>query len=518
MEFVLILIAGIAIFAAASFFAVLSYGFFARRSLGEKTYAFGTQDAATELDRAVAPRLTAHKGQNGLAPISQNLDAFAVRALTARSAGRSLDLMYYYWKGDLTGRLLMREVINAADRGVRVRLLIDDINTRGLDRAYLALDTHPNIDVRLFNPSRARNGGLRRGIEMVLRFFSVTRRMHNKAWIADGRIAIVGGRNIGDEYFGAGEAANFRDIDMLMVGPVVKETEDVFDSYWNSEVAMPIRSLLKPRKGRLRRLKLHLSQMVKRERAKPYVDQLRKRVSALAMLDTALPLHWTADARIVSDPPEKAFAKGAKNWIMSTLMPVLVSADKSVAITSPYFVPGVDGSARLIALVANGVDVTVLTNSLEATDVAAVHGGYAPYRPTLLGGGVRLFELQKAGWDNDMSLFGSSSASLHTKAFIVDGNTGFVGSFNFDPRSVSLNTEMGVLFVEPALVARLQELFDEETSPHFSYEVTLDEDGRLRWTGEDDGVLKVWDDEPEASLRRRMLARVVSFLPIESQL
>lgn len=518
MEILLVLTAGAGFFAAASFLAVLSYGYFARRSLGAPSHALETELSATELDRAIAPMLERHDGQSGLALISGNLDAFAVRALSARAAGRSLDLMYYYWKGDLTGRLLMKEVLGAADRGVRVRLLIDDINMRGLDRAYRALDTHPNIAVRLFNPSRARHGGLRRGIEMVLRFFSVTRRMHNKAWIVDGRLAIVGGRNIGDAYFGAAETSNFRDIDMMMVGPVVQGASKVFDAYWNSEVAMPIRSLIRPRRGTLRRLRKGVARISAKGRASPYIEQLRKRVSALAMLNGDIGLHWTREAKIVSDPPEKALARGAQNWIMSSLMPVIMSAEKSVSITSPYFVPGVDGSARLIGLVAKGVDVAVLTNSLSATDVAAVHGGYAPYRRTLLAGGVRLFELQKAGWDNDMSLFGSRNASLHTKAFIVDVKTAFVGSFNFDPRSVSLNTEMGILFSEDVIVKMLQDLFDEETTLPMSYRLSLNEKRSIIWEGEEDGVLQTWDREPEASARRRALAKVVSLLPIESQL
>lgn len=518
MEILLVLTAGAGFFAAASFLAVLSYGYFARRSLGAPSHALETELSATELDRAIAPMLERHDGQSGLALISGNLDAFAVRALSARAAGRSLDLMYYYWKGDLTGRLLMKEVLGAADRGVRVRLLIDDINMRGLDRAYRALDTHPNIAVRLFNPSRARHGGLRRGIEMVLRFFSVTRRMHNKAWIVDGRLAIVGGRNIGDAYFGAAETSNFRDIDMMMVGPVVQGASKVFDAYWNSEVAMPIRSLIRPRRGTLRRLRKGVARISAKGRASPYIEQLRKRVSALAMLNGDIGLHWTHEAKIVSDPPEKALARGAQNWIMSSLMPVIMSAEKSVSITSPYFVPGVDGSARLIGLVAKGVNVAVLTNSLSATDVAAVHGGYAPYRRTLLAGGVRLFELQKAGWDNDMSLFGSRNASLHTKAFIVDVKTAFVGSFNFDPRSVSLNTEMGILFSEDVIVKMLQDLFDEETTLPMSYRLSLNEKRSIIWEGEEDGVLQTWDREPEASARRRALAKVVSLLPIESQL
>src|SRR5690606_2466698 len=198
--------------------------------------------------------------------------------------------------------------------------------------------------------------------------------------IVDGRLAIVGGRNIGDAYFGAAETSNFRDIDMMMIGPVVQGAEKVFDAYWNGEVAMPIRSLIRPRRGTLRRLRKGVARISAKGRASPYIEQLRKRVSALAMLNGDIGLHWTHEAKIVSDPPEKALARGAQNWIMSSLMPVIMSAEKSVSITSPYFVPGVDGSARLIGLVAKGVDVAVLTNSLSATDVAAVHGGYAPYR------------------------------------------------------------------------------------------------------------------------------------------
>lgn len=281
---------------------------------------------------------------------------------------------------------------------------------------------------------------------------------------------------------------------------------------------MPIRSLIRPRRGTLRRLRKGVARISAKGRASPYIEQLRKRVSALAMLNGDIGLHWTHEAKIVSDPPEKALARGAQNWIMSSLMPVIMSAEKSVSITSPYFVPGVDGSARLIGLVAKGVNVAVLTNSLSATDVAAVHGGYAPYRRTLLAGGVRLFELQKAGWDNDMSLFGSRNASLHTKAFIVDVKTAFVGSFNFDPRSVSLNTEMGILFSEDVIVKMLQDLFDEETTLPMSYRLSLNEKRSIIWEGEEDGVLQTWDREPEASARRRALAKVVSLLPIESQL
>jgi putative cardiolipin synthase len=518
MQIVWFLVAAGALSLVTSFIAVLSYGHFARQDRGRDESALPIEPAATTLDKGIAPRLEQHPGKSGLTLLSGNLDAFAIRALTARTAGRSLDLMYYYWLDDLTGRLLAHEIVQAADRGVRVRLLLDDINARGRDKSYLALDAHPNISVRLFNPSRARDGGLRRGIEMLLRAYSVTRRMHNKAWIADGRLAIVGGRNIGDPYFDAAETSNFRDIDMIMMGPAVQQTEKVFDDFWNSEVSMPIRVVAGGRRGALDRLRSDLAQLAESDRAQPYVERALERVSVVSMLDDASATRWTRDANVVSDPPEKALARGDGNWIMSKLMPVIASAERSVEITSPYFVPGVEGTNRLRRMVEDGIDVSVLTNSLAATDVAAVHGGYAPYRKDLIAAGVRLYELQPHAHRTKMSLFGSKSASLHTKAFTVDEGAGFVGSFNFDPRSVSLNTEMGVLFREATIVGQMRELFREETGPQMSYAVRLDADGKLLWESEEDGGLRISRREPEAGLTRRAVAAIVSWLPIESQL
>ncbi len=518
MNIVLFLVIAALGFAAASFLAVYSYGHFARQARGAEMFAFEAEADQTILDRGIDGLVRAQEGRSGLAVLSVNLDAFAMRALAARAAGRSLDLMYYYWNDDLTGRLLAQEVVKAADRGVRVRMLIDDINTRGKDRVYLSLDAHPNIHVRLFNPSRARDRGLRRGLEMILRAFSVTRRMHNKAWIADGRLAIVGGRNIGDQYFDAAEISNFRDIDMVMVGPVVQQVETVFDTFWNSEVAMPIHALVRARKPRLERVRDTLAEAVEGPRARPYLEKAMERVSLMVMFNTMLPVNWTREVRILADPPEKAFNRGNDNWLMASLLPVIASADTSVCITSPYFVPGKEGVRLLTGLTAAGVDVSVLTNSLAATDVAAVHGGYAPYRKTLLANRVKLFELQPFLRRHQISLFGSRGASLHTKAFTVDAHTGFVGSFNFDPRSVSLNTEMGVLFVDNELVGVLRDLFDYETNPQMSYRVFVGGDGRLHWAEDVDGKIVIHDHEPEARLPRRIVAATISWLPIESQL
>lgn len=520
MHLLLILGLAAALFAAASFLAVYSWGRFARRARGAPSSALPPVEADTPLDRGLAALVREAGGSNGLALLSDNLDAFAARALAARSAGRSLDLMYYIWHHDLTGRLLAHEMIAAADRGVRVRLLLDDINARGRDPLYLALDSHPDIEVRMFNPSLARQGALRRGLEMALRAFSITRRMHNKAWIADGRLAVVGGRNIGDEYFDAAEAASFRDLDLVLLGPAVEQTSAVFDTFWNSAQTIPVRALARARRRRraaLDALRTRLGDLAAGETARPYLDRVRERLSAVAMFVDGMAIHWTQDARVVSDPPEKALARGNGNWLMRRIFPAIAGARRTLEITSPYFIPGAEGTKALVSLVAAGVDVAVLTNSLAATDVAAVHGGYAPWRRPLLEGGVRLYELRADADRKRISLFGSRGASLHTKAFTVDGRTGFIGSFNFDPRSASLNTEMGVLFEHEGLAGEVRTLFARETQPDMSYRLRI-EDGALLWEGEMDGLVRTSLREPESTLARRLVAAVVGWLPVHSQL
>lgn len=451
-------------------------------------------------------------GNSGLLLVADNYDAFAARILAARGASRSLDLMYYLWHDDHTGRVLMQEVVRAAERGVRVRILLDDINPRNSDTAYLALNAHPNIELKLFNPSGMRNGSLLRAAEMVFRLFAMTRRMHNKAWIADDTIAIVGGRNIGDAYFDAAET-NFRDLDLLLVGPAVGQTSRIFNSFWHSSAAWGIEALhadpSPTSPGFLSSI------------GAPEDTALLSGIGNLDALArtvaTGHGLHWTKSASVISDPPEKVRGEKTRSWLMRELLPLLQSARQNLEIASPYFIPGRKGSAILSSLVAGGVEVTVLTNSLAATDVATVHGAYANYRKRLLKAGVRLFELQPFSHQAKISVFGSKGASLHTKAFTVDGRTGFVGSFNFDPRSVSLNAEMGVLFHHEPLAAELRRRFRHEILPQTSYAVSL-RDGHLLWTGIDQGQMHQYEREPEASLSRRILAMLVRHLPIESQL
>lgn len=506
---------------AASLLSVYSYGRFAERARGAPSHALAADRVDTALDRAIAPLLEDHPGQAGLSLVADNLDAFTVRVLSAREAGRSLDLQYYIWKADLTGNLVVHELLAAADRGVRVRLLLDDLNAHAKDTVLAALDRHPNVEVRMFNPSRGRKASFVRGVEMLLRGFSLNRRMHNKAWIADNRIAVVGGRNIGDEYFGAAQESNFLDADLAAVGPPVEETSRIFDAYWNSVSAIPLSELVDADELSLPRLRRVGALLYRSKDAAPYLEQLRKSPNLKTLLRGSRTPRWTTDTHVFSDPPEKAEGAPRRgDWLIDAIGPSFAGARREMFISSPYFVPGDDGVAALLRMRQRDVRVSVLTNSLSATDVAAVHGGYAPYRTPLLQGGVELFELMARGPGGGGSgLLGSSSseASLHTKAFMVDGETGFVGSVNFDPRSINLNTEMGILFADRQLTADLLRIYQWKVGGQSSYRLWL-ENGQLRWQDGSVEPPRVWTEEPNADWKRRTMAAVVRWLPVESQL
>ncbi len=501
----------------ASVLSVYSYGHFARRAQGAPGQTLPHNGPDTAIDKAVAPLADANPDQTGLVLLSDNLEAFAVRALSARHAGRSLDVQYYIWHNDLTGRLLGYELLRAADRGVRVRAILDDLNVHDKDSVMAALDLHPNIEIRLFNPSRGRQNSLMRGIEMLTRGFMLNRRMHNKAWIADGRIAIVGGRNIGDEYFDASQGANFFDVDLALCGRAVDETSAIFDNFWNSPAVIPLQALVEADPNSLEALR-QASADGKRllHNAQPYLQRLKESASAAELFQDKRPIHWTAQAHVYSDPPEKAAGLNEQAWLINVLMPVWTGAERQMYMISPYFVPSEAGLQGLRTLRERGVDIGILTNSLAATDVIMVHGGYAPYRRPLLEEGVDLYELMPEG-KPDHSFLGSSGTSLHTKAFMVDGESGFVGSFNLDPRSVRLNTEMGILFQQPDITAELLASYSMRTSSGFSYRLFL-HNGQLRW---EDGSVeppRIWNHEPASGFWSRVAAKVVEWLPVESQL
>jgi len=486
------------------------------RAVGEPSTALPPRAGQTPLDRALAPQLAAHPGRSGAAYLVDGLEAFAARSVVTRQAGRSLDLQYYMWHDDMVGHLLARDVYEAAERGVRVRLLLDDMNASGMDKQLLALDAHRNIEVRLYNPFRNREG-VWRLVEMVQRVFSINHRMHNKAWIADGRVAIVGGRNIGAEYFDARPDVNFRDLDLLLAGPAAGQASAIFDAFWNSRAAVPIAALAPVSRQQLGQLVSRAAVDARRAEARPYLERLRARLAG-AYVGGRLPLHWSARLQVYSDPPLKHRDNDRADWLVTRLAEELGQARHKTLLISPYFVPGRTGEEELLRQVARGVHVGIVTNSLAANDVAAVHSGYMHYRLPLLRGGAHLYELKSRGDGGRSSAFGSSGASLHTKAIVVDDRRGFVGSFNIDPRSAYLNTEMGVLFDDPVLAVQLREEYLRLSGPDLSYYLYLDSDGKLRWLDRARAPPAGYVAEPDTTWLQRATARAISWLPLESQL
>jgi putative cardiolipin synthase len=473
----------------------------------------------TPLDAAIGPAEAARPGQSGFRLVREGPEAFAIRAATAVAAGRSLDVQTYIWHDDLTGGFLAVKLLEAADRGVRVRLLVDDMDARGKNFGYAALHAHPNVQVRMFNPFASRSGTLSLVLEGFGSAKRVNRRMHNKTWIADNRIAVAGGRNLGDEYFGASEAVNFVDLDFAMVGPVVREASASFDRYWNSPAAYPMDVLDRDAvsEAALADLRVRIAARLPDVERSQYASELRGNEAVQRLLAGDWPMQWTAGYRFVADDPAKVVGQGGGiggSEVLEALQPVMGGAQHNLTLISPYFVPGESGTAGLVGIDRRGSTVRVLTNSLAANDVAMVYGGYSESRAALLEGGVEIWELKPTpGAPTASSLFGSSGASLHTKALTVDGRIGFVGSYNLDPRSTSLNCEQGILVDSPPIAAQLEEIFRHDSGPAQAWSVTL-VDGRTQWS---DGTT-VHDSAPDASAGRKFQAWLAKVLPVESQL
>jgi putative cardiolipin synthase len=476
---------------------------------------------ATRLGRAVARRVAANPGRSGIHALSNAREAFAARILLARAAERSLDLQYFTWSNDTTGQLLFDAVWQAAERGVRVRMLLDDATTRGLDATIATLGAHPNIQIRLFNPFV--NRGFRLG-DFMTDFARVNRRMHNKSFTADNQVAIVGGRNVGDEYFGADIDVGFVDLDALAIGPVVHDVSREFDLYWNSESSYPAAKVLPAvAPDDAARLREAWGNVGRQPDALRYASAVHDTPLVRALLNGELELEWTT-AQVLHDDPSKVLhpLERTELHLLPRLEKALGRPIYELDLVSPYFVPGVDGTEGFRELLARGVKVRVLTNSMASADVRPTHAGYSVYREDLLRAGVRLYELkpnrdsQRTKEDAERHGIGDSTAAgLHAKTFSVDRSRIFVGSFNLDPRSDRLNTEMGIVIASPTLARRLSEQFDTAI-PQYAYEVRLAADGRsLEWI-EKEGDREIHHPtEPETGVMERLWSRFLSILPIE---
>lgn len=472
----------------------------------------------TTLGRLVLDKVDRHPARSGIHPLSDAHEAFAARMLLAESAEQTLDLQYYIWHNDTSGSLLFDAARRAADRGVRVRLLLDDNNTLGLDDTLAALDAHPNIEVRLFNPFVVRSP---RAIGYVTDFSRANRRMHNKSFTIDNQVTIIGGRNVGDAYFGATRGVLFSDLDVMAIGPVVQRVSADFDRYWSSPSSYPLSRLVDSagREG-LARMAATAKQARGLPEAQGYLEALEASDPVSELVRGDLSFEWT-NTRMVSDDPSKGLGEAEEQELLTSRLGELVSAPtRRLDLVSPYFVPMQEGASWLAGLAEQGVQVRVLTNSLEATDVAAVHAGYAKRRRDLLDAGVQLFELKRRAsretitHSSPFGRFGSSGSSLHAKTFAVDGDWAFVGSFNLDPRSARLNTELGFMIESPTLATAMHDAFDDRV-PEQSYRVRLADDGSLVWHEQADGGEVVHHSEPNAGLLRRAGVKVMSWLPIE---
>jgi putative cardiolipin synthase len=491
----------------------------------QASYALTDTDD-TSFGQKSAARIEAEgDGQDGFMLLESGLDAFVARALLAHFAERSIDVQYYLYHRDLVGRLLLNKLIQAADCGVRVRLLIDDMDLGGRDDSLLALHSHPNIEMRVFNPFDRKIG---RMSQFVTGFGSVTRRMHNKSFTVDNQVTIVGGRNIGNEYFDADPTLEFSDLDVMAIGNVVQDVSYSFDLYWNSELAYPVTTLIENRlsEEEIDQLYQKLQAYIEEHRDNPYLTALRASDLANAIRQKRVVYHW-GKADVVYDLPEKISSDrdATELHLMTQLAPYFQAVEKELIIYSPYFVPGKEGVEFFKSLTDSGVRVRILTNSLASNDVSIVHAGYAKYRKALLRAGVELYEkntkLTRTQRKEKKGVGSSSKASLHAKSFVLDREKVFIGSLNLDPRSFYENSEIGVVITSAETAVTMAEDF-EQVIKEGAFRLELVSDDELNeyilWHGYENGEKVTFEYDPYTSIWRRMGVGFMRILPIESQL
>ncbi|WP_436905303.1 phospholipase D family protein [Acinetobacter johnsonii] len=471
------------------------------------------------------------KGQDASAQQKQGLTAYlaldeafmsiASRLHLIREAKHSLDVQYYIWGDDFIGHMMLHELLNAADRGVKVRLLIDDQNGTALDETFKKLAAHPNFEIKLFNPYKYRH---LRVIDYAFRFNHINHRMHNKLIIADGAIAVTGGRNISSEYFDASEKFQFTDLDILFYGQAVEHANSVFLSFWNDDLSYAIPQLVgRGTKEELVQLKQHYeADALDKNVIEQKIDLARIQVDSEL---TKHPVNW-AKAHFIADSPNKIRGEAKPDEIIvKQMFDLMGKPEKHMELVSAYFVPTTAGADYLSNLAKNGTRVRILTNSLLANDVAIVHAFYKKYRRGLLENGVKLYEFkpyierEKYTWyevatGHVIPAKGRSSSRLHAKFFDIDGKV-FVGSFNFDPRSAHLNTEVGLVVESDQLQNAISHKLDEFL-PHIAYELKLNSQGDIIWLEhQKNGTVIEHQKEPETTKFQRFMMKAVSYLPIE---
>ena len=473
--------------------------------------------ASTAIGAYFERAAAAHPGQSAFGILPDGSRAFTARIAMTELAEKTLDLQYFIWDADTTGRILAERLVRAADRGVRVRILVDDLNLKDRDAVLAALDGHPNIEIRLFNPFAHRSARL---LDFIADFNRVNHRMHNKLFVMDNAVAIVGGRNIGNHYFEVHQQVNFRDMDVVAGGPVVREASGVFDHFWNSAWAVPIRALV-DRPATEADLRAVVQTSRERIAQDPYPYPLDQDVAALKLALTALfdQFIW-APGHMIFDDPNEIVKHGRTTTMTEGFYRRIERLDSELLIEVPYLVVRRRGLEAVKRLRDRGVRIRILTNSLSSNDVLAAHAGYAERRAELLAAGVELYELRSdpAIKKSTLSLSGSGRSTLHAKVMVFDRKDVFIGSLNLDPRSGDINTEAGLYIESPELAAQVIAYMDEGVLPQDTYRVLLDADGDLYWVTETDGKTQRYDHDPNSTAWQRAKVRFIRMLPVMNQL
>jgi putative cardiolipin synthase len=451
----------------------------------------------TTLKSRVDNWLAANPGPSGFFPLISGTDALGARLRLIDAAEKTIDVQYFLMKTDAAGYVFSAALLAAADRGVRVRFLLDDIFTTVKNEELAIIDGHQNIELRLYNPISRRGVGV---FNYLGHFKSANRRMHNKSFIVDNKVAIVGGRNIADEYFELNTKGEFLDLDMVAVGPIAADVSKAFDSFWNHSRAVPAEAVIGTFSEQdVAKFRAQVDRDFLEEARSVYQDAFDSNLMRnFESEETPL---YSADAIVLTDDPDKLVSEiSQENMILIQAMADIVEEAKTeVVVLSPYFVPGDEGVEFWRSIVAKGVRVVIITNSLASNNHTSVHSGYSKYRKEIIRAGVELYEA-RANAVSDPGEGGTKAKSMtmHTKAMIFDRERLFVGSLNLDPRSIEINSEMGIVVTSAEMSGKLADLLFESLGD-WTYRVKLNEDGRLRWHATIDGTEIVETSEPLAA-------------------
>ncbi len=477
----------------------------------------------TDLVAAISKQRAIHPDLSGYHPIVTGANAFAARSILTGMATKNIDVQYYIWHDDQSGQLLLKDLWEAAERGVIVRLLLDDFNNNAaFDQHLLRFARHPNIAVRIINPLMHRKF---QTLNYLTGLPRINRRMHNKSMTFDRQITIIGGRNIGNEYLSNDQNSQFADLDVMLIGKVVTDVDNSFNSYWSAPISFDIETLATLKANTTTEFLTGLDKLGQHEKSHE-ANSLNVYKSAIEdssidsdLLKNQVPFRWS-DMQFLSDDVGK-LTKSApvKTNLVHQLRTLLGRPSKELTIISSYFVPTNNGVNTLIELANKGIKIKILTNSFDATDVTAVHSGYSQWRPKLLRAGIKIYELKSTASEEkrENKLWkarSQSSTSLHAKTFAVDDHQVFIGSYNVDPRSANINTEMGVIINDDDLARQLHEALSDDLLNQ-AYEVKLAPDGRLTWHTVEYGRQVVYSAEPEVDLIDHLWLMLMSWLPID---